>query len=198
MSIRRFVSVLSVAVLGSVLLAACGGSGAPTSGAGASAPGATTSGGGGAGATDAAAATDAAGATQGSGGGGAGDACKLLTTDEVAQATGQTNLTSGPSAPGAFDGQSQCAFVALGTTPVMLVTILGPDSNTDPASYKSLAGTVEVSVNGAQALWAPGLGNTLLVFKNGKVVVATVLAPATGVDPLNAAKQVLQKLADRM
>jgi hypothetical protein len=177
---------LWISIAGLVLtLAACGGSGTPTTSAiaGATQPGSNP--------TEAAPADTTAG-------GGSAAACDLLTIDEVKAATGQAQVTTQATAPGSFDGQSQCAFVANGVLPVAVVTVLGADTNMDPSSYLALTGTVDVPVNGAKAVFMPAAGNVLIVFKNNKAVSVQIGASATEGDFLAAAKAYVQKVADRM
>jgi hypothetical protein len=188
---------LCISIAGLVLtVSACGGSGSPTTGAGAAAatqPGSNPTQ---VAPADTIAPTEAAAAT--TTGGGTTSACDLLTVDEVMAATGQAQVTTQVTAPGDFDGQSQCAFIANGVLPVAVVTVLGANTNMDPASYHALAGTVDVAVNGAQAVFMPAAGNVLIVFKNNKAVAVQLGASATEGDFLAAAKALVQKLADRM
>ncbi|HEX8025061.1 MAG TPA: hypothetical protein VF484_02545 [Candidatus Limnocylindrales bacterium] len=199
---------LALVMAGAVLaLAACGGSGA------ASQPAASTSGGGGA-ASPVAAATDqgggggtpatpteapAATTSEGGTGGGSGDACKLLTTDEVAAATGQAGLTAGPIAPATLtDASSGCAFIGGGTIPVVNVIILDPqNTNSNPDDMKLLPGTEEVPVNGARAMWVPAAGQVLFVYKGSTVVMIQVIQTASQ-DIKGTAASLAQQVAARL
>jgi hypothetical protein len=187
---------LSISIAGLVLIvAACGGSGTPTTSgaaAGATQPGSNPTQ---AAPGDTTAPTQAATTTTG---GGTASACDLLTIAEVSAATGQAQVTTQVTAPGNFDGQSQCAFIANGVLPVAVVTVLGANTNMDPTSYLALTGTVTVAVNGAQAVFMPAAGNVMIVFKNNKAVSVQIGASATEGDLLGAAKALVQHLADRM
>lgn len=178
----------SVVVLGLVLgltLVACGGSSTATQ------EGGSTS--------------DIGGATVGNdaitpvGGAGNADACSLLTTDEVTDATGQTGIEAQPVAEGDTDGLSACGFVSNGVIPVVITTILDPaNTNTDASSYLALPGSVEVPVDGARAIFMPGAGYVMAVVKGSTVVTFQVMMPATGEDFQVTATKLVQKVADRM
>ena len=192
-----------IAIAGCLLvLAACGSSAgasqpAATSGTGGTTPTAAATDQGGGATTPAPAATDQPGATT-SGGGNVGDACKLLTNDEAAAATGMTNVTSGPiPAENLTDAISGCAWVSGGTIPVVNCIYLASGVNTDPNTLKILPESVEVSVNGARAIWAPAAGQVLFVFKSDKVVMIQVLMPLNN-DIQSTATALAQKVADRM
>ena len=193
-----------IAIAGCLLvLAACGSSAgasqpAATAGTGGTTPTAAATDQGGGGTTPAPAATDQPAATQGGGGGNVGDACKLLTNDEAAAATGMTNVTSGPiPAENLTDAISGCAWVSGGTIPVVNCIYLASGVNTDPNTLKILPESVEVSVNGARAIWAPAAGQVLFVFKSDKVVMIQVLMPLNN-DIQSTATALAQKVADRM
>lgn len=132
-------------------------------------------------------------------GGGSADACALLTTDEVADATGQPAIEAQPVADGDTDGLSACGFVSDGVLPVVIMTILDPaNTNTDASSYLVLPGSVEVPVNGARAIFMPGAGYVMAVVKGSTVVTMQVAMPAAGEDFQATATKLVQKVADRM
>ena len=194
---------VSIVIAGSLLvLAACGGSAgasqpAAPSGSGASAAPAATDAG--SVPTDQPGATAEPGATSGGGGIAGGDACKLLTVDEVMQATGSSNVAAGaiPLA-NMTDALAGCSFVSGGQIPVLNVILLDPqNTNSNPDDMKLLPGTEEVHVNGARAMWAPAAGQVLFVYKGSKVVMLQVFMPLN--DDIKAtASSLAQKVADRM
>jgi hypothetical protein len=127
-----------------------------------------------------------------------GSACELLTTAEVEAATGQTGVEAQPTAAGDFDGESQCAFVANGVLPVIIVTVTGPNTNTDPSGYLALPESARLSLNGADGVWVPAAGFVAMVIKHGLVVAVQVAGPAEGHEFLDVAAAVAQPVADRM
>lgn len=166
-----------------LLLAACGGGG-PTA-----APGATTG---------PVPPTSGPAATTGSGGGGGtADACALLTTDEVAEATGYPSIVAQPVPDADTDAVSACGFVSQGAFPAATLSILDPENtNTDPAGYLALPGSEELSVSGARAIFSPAAGYITFVIKNGKVATIQI-TPSAG-EFKDAAEKVVQKVADRL
>jgi len=183
-----------------LLVAACSGSGATSQTAATAGAVATTNAPSG---TEAASVTQepvATGQPAGTGGGGAGgDACALLTTDEVATATGQANVTAG-SIPltNLTDALGGCAYVGVGTIPIMnLVFLDSQNASSNPDDMKLLPLTEEVHVNGARAMWVPAAGSLLFVYKSNKVVMVQVLLPLNN-DIKATAVSVAQKIADRM
>lgn len=143
-------------------------------------------------------ATDGAGATSGGGTVASGDACKLLTADEAAQATGQANVQGGPiPLENLTDAVAGCAFVSGGTIPVLNVVLLAPDVNNNPDDMKLLPQTEEVAISGARAMWVPSAGQVLFIYKNAKVVMIQVMMPLNN-DIKATAISVAQKVADRM
>jgi len=194
---------LTLVIAGSLLaLAACGTSGSATptaaAGGGGSTPAPATTDQGGA-TTPAPAATDSSGAaTPPPNAGGSLDACKLLTTDEVAAATGLGNITAGeiPLA-NLTDAEAGCAYVSGGQVPAMNLIYLASGVNSDPNTLKLLPGSEDVPLNGATAVWAPGAGQVMMIFKSGKVVMVQTLMPLN--DDIKATDaSVAQKIADRM
>lgn len=201
---------LSLVIAGSLLvLAACGGAGTasqPTTtgpaggGLATSQPGATSQ----AAVTAAPVATDGGGTGgggtgEGGTGGGSADVCALLTSDEVAQATGQANLAAGPiPAANLTDATGGCAYVSAGTIPVINLVLLDPqNTNANPDDMKLLPQTEEIQVSGARAMWMPAAGSVLFVYRGGRVVMIQVLMAAN--DDIKAtAASLAQKVADRM
>jgi hypothetical protein len=130
---------------------------------------------------------------------GSAKACDLLTADEVMAATQQTSVTASVVAATNTAGLSACGYVANGTTPVVILTILDPtNTNTDPAGYLQLPGSVEVPVNGARAIFVPAIGGVMFVFKGSTVATIQVTAPAPGDDQQKTATKLLQHVADRL
>ncbi len=185
--------MLSTLVATGLLIAACGGS-TPTTAPGQTAAGGPTSGP----ATDGApAATDGPAATPG-GGSGTGQACDLLTTEEVEAATGRPDIEAQPVGAAETDASSACAFVSAGVLPAVIVSILDPaNTNTDPSGYLSLPGSVEVAVSGARAVYAPAAGFVMLVFKGSTVATIQIAAPKDD-DFQKTGEALAQKVADRL
>ena len=194
MHARPLLVVLSLALS----LIACGGSSTATRG------GAPTSDTGGPAVSDSAPAVQAetGSATEApaqAGGAGSADACALLTTDEVADATGQPGIEAQPVADNETDALSACGFVSNGVLPVVITTILDPENtNTDASSYLQLPGSVEVPVNGARAIFVPAAGYVMAVVKGSTVATLQVAMPAEGEDFQVAATKLVQKVADRL
>jgi hypothetical protein len=195
---RRLTLVIAGALL---VLAACGSSGSatPTAAAGGgSSPALATTDQGGATTPEPATTDDTGAATPPPNGGGSLDACKLLTADEVASATGLANVTAGeiPLA-NLTDAEAGCAYVSGGTVPAMNLIYLASGVNSDPNTLKLLPGSEDVPLNGATAVWAPGAGQVMMIFKSGKVVMVQDLTPLN--DDIKATDvSVAQKIADRM
>ena len=188
--------VLSL-VLG-LTLVACGGSSTATEGGGTTSEGGATVGNHATPTVEANTGTDTEAPPQAAGGGTA-DACALLTTDEVADATGQPGIEAQPVADGDTDALSACGFVSNGVIPVVITTILDPaNTNTDASSYLGLPGSVEVPVNGARAIFMPAAGYVMAVVKGSTVVTMQVAMPAEGEDFQATAMKLVQKVADRM
>jgi len=186
-AMTRFLSI-TLLVASFTLLAACGGGADPAGDGGEATDGTAEA------ASTEAAATEAAG-----GGGGNADACSLLTTDEVSDATGQPDVVAQPVAEAETDALSACGFVSNGVLPVVIVTILDPaNTNTDASSYLTLPGSVEVPVNGARAIFMVAAGYVMAVVKGDTVVTYQVAMPAEGEDFQAAATRLVQKVADRM
>jgi hypothetical protein len=132
-------------------------------------------------------------------GGGTVKACDLLTADEVMAATQQTGVTASIVAASDTEGLSACGYVANGTVPVVILTILDPtNTNTDPAGYLHLPGSVEVPVNGARAIFVSAVGGVTFVFKGNTVATIQVIVPAPGDDQQKTATKLLQHVADRL
>jgi hypothetical protein len=132
-------------------------------------------------------------------GGGTAKACDLLTADEVMAATQQTGVTASIVAATDTEGLSACGYVANGTIPVIVLTILDPtNTNTDPAGYLKLPGSVEVSVNGARAIFVTAVGGVMFVFKGNTVATIQVLITAPGDDHQKTATKLVQHVADRL
>src|SRR5262249_47041371 len=133
-----------------------------------------------------------------SNGGAPGDACKLVTNDEAAAATGTANVTSGPiPLENMTDAVAGCAYVSGGTVPVLNVIYLKQDAM-DTTAVKGLPGTVQINVGGgAQAYWVPGAGLVAFVYKNGKIVMIQVMMPLNN-DVQATASGLAPKIADRM
>lgn len=196
---RPRLSLVALSLVLSLALIACGGSSTATQGGGpTSDTGGTTVG------NDSAPAAQAdTGATTEApaqaGGGGSADACALLTTDEVADATGQPGIEAQPVADDETDALSACGFVSNGILPVVIITILDPENtNTDASSYLALPGSVEVPVNGARAIFMPAAGYVMAVVKGSTVATLQVAMPAEGEDFQVTATKLVQKVADRM
>ena len=187
---ERFLTTL---VGATIVLAACGGGTAPTSGPGQTSVSQTTTGE--TTSNDTNTATTSA-ATTGAGSAD-GDACALLTTGEITEITGHTNIVAQPVPDADTDAISACGFVSEGVLPVVIVTILDPaNTNTDPAGYLALPGSEEVQVSGARAVWVPAAGNVLFLIKGGTVV--TLLATSTTGEAKDAPTRLAQKVADRL
>jgi hypothetical protein len=187
MAMRGKVLIACTLLAGLVMVAGCGGSGAGSTTEGNASP------------TGAGAATQAPG--PGGGGGAAGstlNACQLLTAAEVQAATGQPNVAAEPTASGNFEGASQCAFISNGILPVTIVTVTGPNTNTDVNSYLALPLTVLVNLNGAAGAWMPAAGYVLMVIKHDVAVAVGPVSPVEGKDPQAVATELGQKIADRM
>lgn len=142
--------------------------------------------------------TDGGGGPGDGGGTFTGSACDLLTVAEVEGATGQAGVAAQLTSEGSFDGQSQCAFVSNGVLPVVIVTVTGSATNTDPAGYLLLPESERLAVTGADAIWMPAAGFVATVIKNGLVVAAGPIVPADGVEVKEVAAALAQKIADRM
>jgi hypothetical protein len=133
-----------------------------------------------------------------SGGGGSAAACDLLTAAEVEAATGQPSVTAEPYSSADSPGESHCNYLSDGILPVASTGILGPNTNTDPSGYLSLPGSVELSVSGARAIFAPASGYITFIFKGSTVASLQVSMPAEGDDFQAAAEKLVQKVADRI
>lgn len=128
---------------------------------------------------------------------GTADACGLLTTDEVAEATGYDNIEAQPVPDADTDALSGCGFVSNGAFPAAILAILDPaNTNTDPTGYLALPGSEEVQVSGARAIWMPGAGYVMIVIKDGRV--ASIQATPREGDFDDAARKLVQKVADRL
>ena len=189
--------IVTILVGSGLVLAACGG-GSPTA-----APGQTTSIGETTATTSALETSSATETTQAettastTAGGGSADACKLLTAEEVQQVTGYPDITVQPVAEGETDAESSCAFVSSGVFPAAILSILDPaNTNTDISGYLALPLSEEVAVSGAKAVFAPAAGNVLFVIKGD--TVASVLITAQQGEAIDAAKAVVQRVADRL
>jgi hypothetical protein len=194
---RRTLSALFATML---LFAGCGGSGsnatqpAQASGGGATAAAPTDGGA----ATQEPTTTDEPAAT-GGGGVGSEDACRLVTTDEAAAATGMGSVSAGaiPLA-NLTDAIAGCAYVSGGQIPVLNLIYLDTQvANNKPDDLKLLPGTEEIQVNGARAMWVPGAGQVVFVYKNNKIVMIQVMMPLNN-DVKATASSLAQKVADRM
>jgi hypothetical protein len=192
---RSWVSFAAVAVI----VSACASAGTSTSGpTGAAVPTQAAIASQGAAPTTAGA-TQPAGPTTAGGGASSGKACDLLTAEEVGAATGQTGVTAQPVASDNTEGASACAYVVGGAASIAIVTILDPaNTNTDPAGYLQLPGSVDVPVNGAKAVFVLAVGGVTFVFKGSKVVTIQVVTPAPGEDFQKTEAKLIQKIADRL
>ena len=139
-------------------------------------------------------------ADTGAGGGGVAiaNACALLTADEVEAASGQPDVEPQASGIGTFDGQSQCTYMSAGLLPAVIVTVAGPDTNTDITGYLALPESVRLPVNGAEAAFVPAAGFMAFVIKHGLVVALAITAPAEGKEFQEVAAALVQPIADRM
>lgn len=142
--------------------------------------------------------SEAAPAEARNGGSFQGSACDLLTAAEVEAASGQPDIEAQSSEAGTFDGQSQCAFISGGLLPAVIVTVAGPDTNTDMNGYLALPESVRLPVNGADAAFVPAAGFMAFVIKHGLVVAVAITGPAEGKDFQEVAAPLVQPLADRM
>jgi hypothetical protein len=164
--------LLAILLGSAFILAACGG-GSPSAAPGQSTGSNPTSGPTAAGGEP----TDAPAATT-SGGGGSNDACALVSVEDVAAVTSLTELTVSPVAASDTDAVSACAWVSMGAAPAAIISILDPaNTNTDPAGYLTLPGSVEVPVPGATAVYVPAAGYVTFVIKGSKVATVQVTAP---------------------
>ena len=127
-----------------------------------------------------------------------GAACDLLTAAEAEAATGQQNVAAQPVAASDTDAAAACGYVAGGLVTVMIVTILGPETDRDPASYHSLPGTADIAVGGAKAVYVPAAGQVLFVFKGTTAVAVQFVTSAPGDDGEATARKLVQKVADRI
>lgn len=188
---------LGILVGATLLLAACGG-GSPTAAPGQStvsqtSAAETTQGETTTGETTAAETTE----TTSGGGGGNADACALLTVDEVAGVTEFGNITTQPVHDGDTDALSACGFMSEGAFPAAILSILDPqNTSTDISGYLALPGSEEIPVSGAKAVFVPASGNMLFVIKGDKVA-GVLITPQQG-EAIDAAKAVVQKVADRL
>jgi hypothetical protein len=127
-----------------------------------------------------------------------GSACDLLTTAEVGAAAGQPAITASETKAGDFQGQSQCGYVSNGLVPVVILTVLNDDGQTDPEAMLTTAQAKRLDVNGAKAYWIPSAGFAGMVAKNGHIVLIAVLGPGDGHEPDAIAQALVQPIADRM
>ena len=189
-----------------VVLAACGGGSGSSPAASAddgggttasTAPDATTP-------PDATTAPDATVDAGGGGGSTAGDfsgkMCDLVTLDEM---NAVAAIPADAQQENAFvQGSGQCIFTAQGgATPVGAISLIG-GSTTDARvafeAYKASTGegSVPIPVDGAEAIWFPGL-STAFILKGGYAGGITVLAAKDG-DMQAAAASLAPIFASRM
>ncbi len=187
----------TVLILSALIIGACSGTSSPSPGDGTAANDATVSAEAGNAAEPAIEAGSPA-AEAGTVGTFSATACDLLTVGEVEAASGQSGVEAQPSANDAFDGESQCGFVANGVLPVVIVTVTGPNTNADPNGYLQLPESVRLSLNGADGVWVPAAGFVAMVIKHKRVVAVQVGVLAEGYEFQDVGAALAQLVADRM
>lgn len=129
---------------------------------------------------------------------GSNAACELVSSADVEAVSILTGLATSAAAPGETDALSTCAWLSNNTTPAAIISILDPtNTNTDPAAYVSLPGSVDVSIPGVKAVWVPAAGNVLFVIKGDRVATVMVIAPKND-DAQGMSTELGKKVGERL
>jgi hypothetical protein len=171
----RILAGLGVLLL---LVAACGGSGSGADGGGGSAsepaggavttpePAASDAGGGGTGSEETAPPVD----PPAGGGGTAGDACQLVTADELERVFGGSGYTLQ-----VIEGVSQTCDIQRDSAPFMAISLIDDPQSAGPIyeAWATDAGATTIGGLGDRAVYAPT--NAILVIQHGERVVSLAL-----------------------